>query len=1133
MSRIVPSMPDPKGNLPKWLNQEEIVSAGKEQAQQKQETLTKVASRQPHIVIASYICNTCNKVTNADNKDIRAQANLNARAGDPKKPFICMTCGTELQPYKTLAKMDNQASPRYANQTEKRVDLVKEGGAVSGPNATSDHGITNSFVDRHLQYKAVDTLATFARKAGMMVGRARYLKSERVQSAGQGYPVLNNFQCELEWQINPKLKRRVEATISYDPAGKFVMPKVFKTADGKEFPFEKDVIKRLSVDDSFRKASDPVLKKSDQLKYRKPDPSNFKAIASLNEDSNEVLANKLVDESKKKVPNEQLTKEAIGEQPLVPQLPQAPVAPQMGQAPQQFQPNTQVSNTLDGKVYNVVSQDTTTGITVTDPTTGRQSVVPPNQSQNLKPVVKTTELDPGYPEEEDPLFDNTRDDLSTYSPKRDEKAWMKNYTENPSEYEDEGVPFDNTDPSSNRCPQCGTIATVDEYNKTINEQVCEQCGFHFPSKGFNSSGDSLDAGFGMETSVDAANRFIKEAMNAVEDNTKVKLEDDENKAEQLQKPAVKQYPPSTLKKIAILQTGQKRWHDVRKTIDIRKPTETIDPQTDFSRQTVAARKLGLDPYKGKVDKTGRDTKTGIPMGETKEIEIGMTEFPKDQKRDDSAGNPPYKGEKGYRIPFKKMNENQVKEREHFENENKLPIRNMRRDELADYVKGKDDEKNYGLNSEEDQALRKELGLSDPFVKRAQQPLNKTADENLNQSLDNFPKGYGSNTRCPKCGGVNVNPYLNPGGKAVLNDDGDPYYNCNDCHYHWNFDPNQPGAMDRLTSKTAAGDNVQCPKCHTSGYDPSARQGEKPHYQCPKCKHTFQVTHTRDAGGMGLYDALSRPPEDKKTGEMPLYEHEEESPESKWNSKYHLLKENTKEISPLKKDTLSFRKTAADEPPTGPTKMPIKWNPNAKKAPGSDAYKEPDVIPELKGSVKDIVDLLHKSSEELDALKEQLKTGTQPYEEAINTLHKSMDPQIADAAANVRAAMDMAFDEISATKESVFYFGEKIIAAYPEEASTAPPATVPQIIKEAEGISQELAEQVKKLKAIVENRNTSLILNRFLTEFPVSKGHEKKLGAIDDDMVGQDESSVFDDLLSSLKDFVIGLKQVNIKLLQGM
>jgi hypothetical protein len=305
MSRIIPQMNKTNNKLPKWLDEKAIVKAGKDELAQKKDTIQKVSSREVTTVIASYICQKCSKVLKADHKDILAQANMNARAGVPEKAPVCMTCGDDLQSYDTIAKIDNEPSVRYADQTEKRVDLAKE---------ASDSGTTSSFVDRHLQYRAVDTLSTFARKAGMLVGRARYLRSVRAQQAGQEYSTLNNFECEIEWMITPKLKRRVTATISYDPEGKFIMPKVFKTAEGKEYPFEKDVIKKLTTDVSFKNTSEPTLKKTDQIQFRKPDPSNFKAVASLNETAeengvdNETIVGRLTSESKKKVPEVGLSK---------------------------------------------------------------------------------------------------------------------------------------------------------------------------------------------------------------------------------------------------------------------------------------------------------------------------------------------------------------------------------------------------------------------------------------------------------------------------------------------------------------------------------------------------------------------------------------------------------------------------------------------------------------------------------------------------------------------------------------------------------------------------------------------------------------------------------------------------------
>lgn len=56
----------------------------------------------------------------------------------------------------------------------------------------------------------------------------------------------------------------------------------------------------------------------------------------------------------------------------------------------QFQQNQSVINPIDGKLYNVVQQNPGKGVTLQDPTTNQQFMVSEEDSQNLKPAIKTS-----------------------------------------------------------------------------------------------------------------------------------------------------------------------------------------------------------------------------------------------------------------------------------------------------------------------------------------------------------------------------------------------------------------------------------------------------------------------------------------------------------------------------------------------------------------------------------------------------------------------------------------------------------------------------------------------------------------------------------------------------------------------
>jgi hypothetical protein len=124
---------------------------------------------------------------------------------------------------------------------------------------------------------------------------------------------------------------------------------------------------------------------------------------------------------------------------------------------------------------------------------------------------------------------------------------------------------------------------------------------------------------------------------------------------------------------------------------------------------------GYTPLKNDPNKQGHDEVNNVPVGEDKKVRIGLNDFPKGEDRDKSVG---VQSEKGYDIPFKNMDTNQVENRENFHNINKLPADNMRRDELAGYIKDGEEDRNYGMSMEvpdEEQvnslAIMKAMGIT--------------------------------------------------------------------------------------------------------------------------------------------------------------------------------------------------------------------------------------------------------------------------------------------------------------------------------------------------------------------------------------------------------------------------------------
>lgn len=273
MSRIVPQATKANNNLPSWMDPQELIKASGAELQERNNVgiSHQASSEQPLMQVVSFACAQCNKVISADAKEILAQQNLQKRAGkqDDQMSFACPTCQNELTVYKT-APVTAAVSNTYASQTEKQTDLSKEASTY------------NTYVDRHLVFRAVNALQDFAHKQGMWGAEARYLSAEHQKEAGQDFPILNNINCELHWRYGANQMAKAYASISIDQAGKFKFPRIFKDASHTEYPFEKEYIQKLEKECSFERPELP-LRKTDTPVYKRPDISNFRSIgASMN-----------------------------------------------------------------------------------------------------------------------------------------------------------------------------------------------------------------------------------------------------------------------------------------------------------------------------------------------------------------------------------------------------------------------------------------------------------------------------------------------------------------------------------------------------------------------------------------------------------------------------------------------------------------------------------------------------------------------------------------------------------------------------------------------------------------------------------------------------------------------------------
>lgn len=608
MSRVIPQFKDIVSRPPEWLDTQKLVQASVEEVQQRKQALEKLSSHQAPTAVAFYACTTCKTRISADASALKSQANLAARAN--KEPeYICPDCSTPLIPYDTIKVSEIKRDSRFADQAIVRKDVIRKEG-----------GTYNTFIDRHLVFRAVNELERFASKNGMTLARARFLRAERSKLAGQEYPILNDIVCELAWKFGRQYELKATASIAIDVAGKFVFPKVFTTSDGKQHPFEKVAVRNLEKEFEFEHFPKTVERKSDQPTYRKPDITRFHAVASQKQSDDDAIVNELVESSKKKV--------------VANPAPAIPSSPTPGTQPAMFSPGQSVVNPLDGKQYTVKQSDSPAGMVLTDPITQQDVVVPKDQTSNIKPVVQTASLSAEAVADE-LIREHLREDLQT------------------EEQE------------------------IEQHLDMINTDV----------------GEIVDDQMLLNTMV--ANR-------------------------------------ASTKQTERVKHMARNWKQIRENIHIpsRKAVSAVSediPIEKMTRQQRAAADLGYSPTKPDKDRTGHDKKTGLPFTEDKPITVGLTEFPKDQDRDKSSG-PPLSSTDGYRIPFEEMDDKQVKEREYFRNQDKLPLDGMKREELVQYVKEGNPERNYGLSNLEAEAMLDAVGFNKTSAAGLQLRSAESAEE---------------------------------------------------------------------------------------------------------------------------------------------------------------------------------------------------------------------------------------------------------------------------------------------------------------------------------------------------------------------------------------------------------------------
>ncbi len=656
MSRIVPQNTNPKQKLPNWMNKDELLKVSKTETQHMEKTASK-----SDMVPIKYSCKGCGKIVLADHPDLKNQKRV-AALKNVEADLKCPYCEASLVPEVAVpASVDKESRATDSYELKKESNY-------------------NTYADRLVVIKMMDALQKFASKIGMTHADVKYIKAEHTKQAGQQNDILNTIECQIDWEYGRKQHARVYASVSLDPAGKIQLPRTFKTSSNQEFPFDKDTVASLMREADFQKQIERQPKKTDIPVYKKPDPSNFHMasekqadapedgvnfpepstqdntelmyqIRSLYGDPNNTTGlimpeNISLSDSQAEVVKEVVDRynssvdgDSNSVNSMVQQInevinsgkiawdnpnsmsynPMQPVSPQStGVIQKHLNPQETVYNTQDNTQY-VVKQQTPQATTLVNPNTNQESVVPAGQENYLKPVTKTTS--------DSDIFEEALKEQVC-------KSSVKEGDKNKNNSEKERV--------KNMSMRWNTI------RKSFNDsmQACSWKGSvtnkldHFSN--IPRVASIKDA---QQNETDDA-EFIKYALLKGHDDITVVFDDGSQKKAHQLGGSVMMVDQTPIIIRASLSYNNEYSGEASKT----------------PRQVTALQDIGYSPDKGDVDETGHSDH-GVPMEEKKKVEVGLTEFPAGKSRDQG----------GYSKPsFRKMDENQVKNRENFPDRDMLP-----------------------------------------------------------------------------------------------------------------------------------------------------------------------------------------------------------------------------------------------------------------------------------------------------------------------------------------------------------------------------------------------------------------------------------------------------------------------------
>ena len=413
---------------------------------------------------------------------------------------------------------------------------------------------------------------------------------------------------------------------------------------------------------------------------------------------------------------------------------------------QTFQPNQQVINPLDGRQYEVRQQNQGQGVTLVDPQTQQELMVSEQESQNLKPALKTSTHDKVAHLNSLDEVRNRREEITD----PDDLGYMldeydlNELLSSPEKYELSSGEIKNIELRLGRgnrlmnyTASIKTSMAETYIDRLINKMSGKECIPDTKEKVefLVSYLDKLEEEVDVEKVKDDLGEVIdSEIFDSLENEEKVSKEEvvelvrgkvrewlgnskgwEEKVVKTLStfvgkskeskfslgilaNEIVEELMGEKLPEVNIVSSlnikrgfKMNNWHETRKKLRTHSQMSQEEikslPTYKESVDERLKRESKYTPYEGELDEeVGRDKKTGLPMrGGGGEYEIGMTEFPKDVDKE--------KDPEGYgKMTMEEMDRKFEEERPHFKNEQYLPDYTKKREESDTYLSGEEKNK---------------------------------------------------------------------------------------------------------------------------------------------------------------------------------------------------------------------------------------------------------------------------------------------------------------------------------------------------------------------------------------------------------------------------------------------------------